>query len=125
MCNSGMPESPADLSGLLLARLAQARDRRTVLSYRQLLDVLPLPVPKMQRLACLLEQLAGQDAQRGWPLRSALVVSQTGSGLPRQGFFQYLGEAGILEMPVSEAEAKRWHSQELQRIFTFDYPGEA
>lgn len=112
-------------AALLLDQLMQARRRQTVLTYRQLLDVLPLQVPKMQQLARLLEQLAEQDARRGWPLRSALVVSQAGSGLPRDGFFQHLVAAGVLTMPINEADAKHWHSQELQRIFTFDYPGEA
>lgn len=112
-------------AALLLDQLMQARRRQTVLTYRQLLDVLSLQVPKMQQLARLLEQLAEQDARRGWPLRSALVVSQAGSGLPRDGFFQHLAAAGVLTMPINEADAKRWHSQELQRIFTFDYPGEA
>lgn len=124
MCKTGMSDDTGQARALLLDQLMQTRRRQAVLTYRQLLDALPLRVPKMQQLARLLEQLAEQDAQRGWPLRSALVVSQTGSGLPRQGFFQHLCEAGILDMPASEADAKRWHTQELQRIFTFDYPGE-
>ena len=124
MCKTGMSDDTGQARALLLDQLMQTRRRQAVLTYRQLLDVLPLRVPKMQQLARLLEQLAEQDAQRGWPLRSALVVSQAGSGLPRYGFFQHLAAAGVLTMPVNEADAKHWHSQELQRIFTFDYPGE-
>src|SRR5690554_2503534 len=124
MCRAGMSDSTGP-AALLLDQLMQARRRQTVLTYRQLLDVLPLQVPKMQQLARLLEQLAEQDARRGWPLRSALVVSQAGSGLPRDGFFQHLAAGGVLTMSINEADAKHWHSQELQRIFTFDYPGEA
>src|SRR5690554_983497 len=125
MCKTGMSDDTGQARALLLDQLMQARRRQAVLTYRQLLDALPLRVPKMQQLARMLEQLAEQDAQRGWPLRSALVVSQAGSGLPRDGFFQHLVAAGVLTMPINEADAKHWHSQELQRIFTFDYPGEA
>ncbi len=118
-----MTEQADALPALLLEQLALAGRQRSVLTYRQLLDALPLQVPKMQQLAGLLEQLCESDASRGWPLRSALVVSQAGSRLPRPGFFQYLAQAGIMDMPDSETAARLWHEQELQRIFTFAYPG--
>lgn len=119
-----MSDQDSALPGLLLEQLMQACHEQRVLTYRQLLDVLPLPVPKMQQLARLLEQLGEQDAHRGWPLRSALVVSQAGSGLPRDGFFQHLAAAGVLAMPADENAARCWHEQEQQRVFNFDYPGE-
>lgn len=115
----------ASLLPLLLERLEQARRQRQTLTYRQLLDVLPLPTPGMQHLAGLLEQLGEQDAGRGWPLRSALVISQAGSGLPRSGFFQHLAESGIFEPSASAAAARQWHAQELLRVFNFSYPGDA
>lgn len=119
-----MSDQTCELSAQLLEQLMQARLQQRVLTYRQLLDALPLQVPKMQQLARLLEQQAEQDARRGWPLRSALVVSQAGSDLPREGFFQYLAMAGILATPANEEIARRWHENELQLVFTFDYPGE-
>ena len=120
-----MSDQGSALPALLLEQLMQARSQRQVLTYRQLLDALPLQVPKMQQLTRLLEQLGEQDARRGWPLRSALVVSQAGSGLPRGGFFQHLAATNILAMPKDEQTARHWHEQELQRIYIFDYPGEA
>lgn len=110
---------------LLLEQLDVARQQRHTLTYRQLLDVLPLPAPGMQHLARLLEQLGEHDARQGWPLRSALVVSQAGSNLPRSGFFQHLAEAGIIGMPGDETAARHWHEQELLRVFTFSYQGGA
>lgn len=117
-------EMPA-VMGLLLAQLEQARSERRQLTYRQLLDVLPLPIPKMQHLARLLEQLSELDAKQGWPLRSALVTSQTDSHLPRPGFFQHLAEMGVLPLPADLAATRDWHAQEVSRVFEFSYPGEA
>lgn len=116
--------SANDLLPLLLEQLAKARSQRCTLTYRQLLDVLPLPVPKMQHLTQLLERLGEQDAAQGWPLRSVLVVSQAGSGLPRSGFFQHLAAAGIVQLPFDGAAAGDWHRQELQRVFVHSYPGD-
>lgn len=112
----------APLTALLLERLHAARANRQTLTYRQLLESLPLPAPRMQRLALLLEELAGQDAARGWPLRSALVISQTDSNLPRAGFFQHLQVLGVLPSVLAGAEQRGWHAQEVLRVFAFDYP---
>lgn len=117
--------SAAELAAMLLEQLEQARQRGELLTYRQLMEVLALPTPRMQSLARLLEQLAEQDARQGWPLRSALVVSQTDSNLPRPGFFQHLAEAGIMPEPADLAAAELWHAQEVRRVFEFSYQGEA
>lgn len=109
---------------LLLAQLEQARQRRQTLTYRQLLEVLALPAPAMRRLTGALEQLADQDAARGWPLRAALVVSQAGSGLPREGFFEHLLHAGWLPAGTQKAGWPDWHAAELEQVFAFSYPGE-
>ncbi|MBS7326187.1 MAG: hypothetical protein KIG85_06155 [Thiopseudomonas sp.] len=113
------------LQALLLQRLHGARNQRQTLTYRQLLESLSLPAPKMQQLARLLEALAAQDAARGWPLRSALVISQTDSNLPRAGFFQHAQRLGLLPQAYAEAAWPSWHADELQRVFAFDYPEDA
>lgn len=115
----------AGLTLMLLEQLEQARQRRELLTYRQLLEALPLPTPRMQSLARLLERLAEQDARQGRPLRSTLVVSQTDSNLPRAGFFQHLAEVGVMPVPAGLAAAKVWHAQEVQHVFEFSYQGEA
>ena len=113
MCKTGMSDDTGQARALLLDQLMQTRRRQAVLTYRQLLDALPLRVPKMQQLARLLEQLAEQDAQRGWPLRSALVVSQTGSSLPRQGFFSTM------------RSRHSGHARQRSRCKTLAHPGAA
>ena len=48
-----------------------------------------LPTPAMQTLTAALEHLAALDARAERPLRSALVISQGASRLPRPGFFEH------------------------------------
>lgn len=101
--------------------LHQAQQQRQTLTYRQLAEQLNLPAPKIQSLARMLEQLVVYDVQQGWPLRSAIVVSQTSLGLPRQGFFDFLFEQKILP-DKSPAQQQSWHAHELQRVYAFNYP---
>ncbi len=107
----------------LVALLEQARQGQQLPSYRQLLDELALPAPQMRRLVTCLEQLARYDSERGWPLRSALVVSQAGSGIPRAGFFQQVQALGGPQLH-DEAEQRAWHADEVRRVFAFNYPEE-
>lgn len=116
--------SHAGLMQLLVEQLEVARRQGRTLTYRQLVDTLPLAVPRMQQLTACLERLAVKEMREGWPLRSALVVSQAGSGLPRQGFFQHLVEHGYLPSLPDAAGQQAWHAQELLRVFSFNYPGE-
>ena len=109
----------------LLAELEAARARRTVLTYRQLIARLQLPVPAMRPLTAALESLVADDARRGWPLRAALVVSQAGSRLPRSGFFECAERAGACPGGLSDQAQAHWHAAELERVFAFAYPGQA
>lgn len=113
----------AEILSSLLPLLEQARQARQLPSYRQLLDQLALPAPQMRRLAACLEQLSAYDSQQGWPLRAALVVSQTPPYLPRQGFFQHLASLG-LAIPGGEQQWQAWHAREVERVFAFNYPEE-
>ncbi len=75
------------LSGLLKL-LNETQQQRAVITYRQVIEQLQLPAPSVRRLALALEQLARADHAQGWPLRSALVVSQARPAHPQLGFMQ-------------------------------------
>ena len=104
----------------LLAELEQACQQPHVVTYRALIERLQLPVPAMQTLALALEYLAALDAKAQRPLRSALVVSQSASRLPRPGFFECAKALGCHNANGQNADAA-WHAAEVTRVFDFDY----
>jgi len=106
----------------LLAELEGARRQRHLVTYRALLERLDLPAPAMQTLAAALEHLAALDAQADRPLRSALVISQSASRLPRTGFFECAVRLGRFAGPVDGSIAASWHAGEVARVFEFVYP---
>ena len=106
----------------LLAELEAARRQRHLVTYRALLERLQLPVPAMQTLTAALEHLAALDAQEDRPLRSALVISQSASRLPRTGFFECAVRLGRFTGPVDGSAAASWHAGEVARVFEFIYP---
>jgi hypothetical protein len=108
----------------LLAELQSAQHQHHVLTYRALIERLQLPTPAMQVLAAALEHLAALDARAGRPLRSALVVSQSASRLPRTGFFECAERLGRFSGPADGIAAASWHASEIARVFAFDYPDE-
>ena len=79
----------------LLTALEDARRQRHLLTYRALVERLQLPTPAMQTLTAALEHLAALDARADRPLRSALVISQSASRLPRTGFFECVTRLGL------------------------------
>ncbi|MCU1716881.1 hypothetical protein [Pseudomonas sp. 5P_3.1_Bac2] len=105
----------------LLNELEQARQRRHLLTYRALIERLELPTPAMQTLTAALEYLAALDAKQQRPLRSALVISQGASRLPRTGFFEYISRLGRFHGAVDGVAAASWHAAEVARVFEFDY----
>ncbi|WP_437881446.1 hypothetical protein [Pseudomonas sp. LRF_L74] len=106
----------------LLTELDDARRQRHLLTYRALIERLQLPTPAMQTLTAALEHLAALDARAERPLRSALVISQGASRLPRTGFFDYVTRIGRFHGPSDGIEAASWHASEVARVFEFDYP---
>ena len=106
----------------LLAELAQARQQRHLVTYRALVERLELPSPAMQTLTAALEYLAALDAKADRPLRSALVISQSASRLPRTGFFECAARLGRFSGPTDGFVAASWHAGEVARVFEFDYP---
>ncbi|MCJ8170097.1 hypothetical protein [Atopomonas sediminilitoris] len=105
----------------LLQVLADARSQQHVLTYRAVIERVGLPRPAMKVLTAALEHLAKLDADAERPLRSALVVSQGASRLPRIGFFQHVSELGLLEGEPDGLEAASWHSAEIARVYAYDY----
>jgi hypothetical protein len=108
----------------LLDELETARRQRHLLTYRALIERLALPSPAMQTLAAALEYLATLDARAERPLRSALVISQGASRLPRTGFFDCVTRLGRFSGASDGVAAASWHASEVVRVFEFSYPEE-
>lgn len=106
----------------LLDELDEAKRQRHLVTYRALIERLELPAPAMQTLAAALEHLAALDARADRPLRSALVISQGASRLPKTGFFECVTRLGRFSGPVDGPAAASWHAGEVARVFEFDYP---
>ncbi|WPC03829.1 hypothetical protein ACSX1C_01920 [Pseudomonas sp. MBLB4123] len=106
----------------LLSELEEARRQRHLLTYRALIERLALPSPAMQTLTAALEHLAALDAQAERPLRSALVISQGASRLPRTGFFDCVTRLGRFNGASDGVAAASWHAGEVARVFEFSYP---
>lgn len=105
----------------LLDELDEARRQRHLLTYRSLIERLQLPTPAMITLTAALEHLAMLDARAGQPLRSALVISQGASRLPRPGFFEHVGRLGRFQGAPDGTAAAAWHAAEVARVFSFDF----
>ena len=106
----------------LFKLLADAQQQRRVITYRQVIEQLQLPAPSVRRLALALEQLACADHAQGWPLRSALVVSQARPAHPQLGFIQCVQQLGRFQGVIDEATVAAWLDAELQQVYRFSYP---
>lgn len=106
----------------LLQLLAATQQQRSLITYRQVIEQLQLPAPSVRRLAIALEQLAGADHAQGWPLRSALVVSQACPAHPQLGFIQCIQQLGRFQGVIDEPSVAAWLAAELAQIYPFSYP---
>lgn len=106
----------------LLKLLAATQRQHGVITYRQIIEQLQLPAPSVRRLASALEELACADHAQGWPLRSALVVSQAQPAHPQLGFIQCAQELGRFQAMIDEDNVAAWHSAELAQVYLFSYP---
>lgn len=106
----------------LLKLLEATRQQHGVISYRQVIEQLRLPVPSVRRLALALEQLARADYAQGWPLRSALVISQARPAHPQLGFIQCVQQLGRFQGSIDEATVAAWLNAELAQVYLFSYP---
>jgi hypothetical protein len=108
----------------LLNELDDAQRQRHLVTYRALIERLALPSPAMQTLTAALEHIAALDARAERPLRSALVISQGASRLPRTGFFECVSRLGRFFGASDGVAAASWHASEVARVFEFTYPEE-
>lgn len=106
----------------LLQLLAATQQQRSLITYRQVIEQLQLPAPSVRRLAMALEQLACADHAQGFPLRSALVVSQTRPAHPQLGFIQCLQLLGCFQGDIDELSVAAWLDAELVQVYSFSYP---
>lgn len=106
----------------LLSALEDVRRQQHLVTYRALIERLDLPTPAMQTLTLALEHLAALDARADRPMRSALVISQGASRLPRPGFFDCAARLGRFSGPSDGMAAASWHASEVARVFEFNYP---
>lgn len=105
----------------LLAALEEVRRQQHLVTYRALIERLDLPTPAMQTLTLALEHLAALDARADRPMRSALVISQGASRLPRPGFFDCAARLGRFSGPSDGMAAASWHASEVARVFEYNY----
>ncbi|HZJ94761.1 MAG TPA: hypothetical protein VFD11_04225 [Thiopseudomonas sp.] len=106
----------------LLKLLAAVQKQQSVITYRQVIEQLQLPAPSVRRLALALEKLAAEDHGHGWPLRSALVVSQAQPAHPQLGFLQWVQQLGCFQGTFDETNVAAWLQAELAKVYQFNYP---
>ena len=106
----------------LLHLLTTTQQQRQLMTYRQIIEQLRLPAPSVRRLALALELLACVDHKQGWPLRSALVVSQALPAHPQLGFMQCVQQLGCFVGVLDETNIAAWHKAELEKVYSFRYP---
>jgi hypothetical protein len=103
----------ADLKRLV-EYLDHCRQQRMTATYLDVADAIDVQAPhRIRRVADLLEALMEYDQKHHQPLRAALVVSKTRSGLPGKGFF--LKAQALALMPAVTAE--EFHQQCLSSLF--------
>jgi len=112
---------------MLLERMAAVLDqhavRRRTLTYLELADAIAMPGPqRIHRTTGLLEILMRRDAQAGHPIRSALVVSRVGHGMPAAGFFDLARRLGLFD---GGDDSARCHRRLLDELYWGEVePGE-
>jgi hypothetical protein len=95
--------------------LDQCARQQQTLTYLELADAAAVPGPqRIHRVTRLLETLMKEDSSAGQPVRSALVISRVGRGLPAAGFFDRARRLGLL----NETEPVDFHRQQLISLFS-------
>ena len=111
---SSLPTVDRDRLADYLDELVRAR--RTV-TYHEAAVALGLEPPQtIHRLALALEDVMTRDAERGEPLRAALVVSRVGSGTPAPGFFAHARSLGVYDGPDQGSQARNFHREQLAAL---------
>ena len=105
-------------SSAQLKRLADhldyCRQQHKTVTYLEVADAIDVQAPhRIHRLTELLEALMEHDQKYQQPLRAALVVSRSGTGLPAQGFFLKAQALGLMPTVIAE----EFHQQCLNHLF--------
>ncbi|MEX1081240.1 MAG: hypothetical protein WD382_07900 [Halofilum sp. (in: g-proteobacteria)] len=110
-------QPPVDPDALSRQLDELARAGRTA-TYQEVARALSLEPPQtIFRLTKALEYSMSGDADTGRPLRAAVVVSRTGNGQPATGFFVHARQLGCYDGPDRGPLARRFHADELERVF--------
>ena len=110
---TGQRELDADLQRLA-GYLDDCRQRRKTVTYLEVATAIDVTPPhRIHQLTELLEALMEHDQENQQPLRAALVVSRTRTGLPAEGFFI---KAQALDLMLN-VTAEEFHQQCLDDLF--------
>lgn len=99
--------------------LCQVRSRLPV-TYRSLAGRAAISSPGLIRDT--LEALMEEDADEGRPFLSAIVVSDSATGLPAPWFFRKANELGVFFGSPLDVEAFAFHAREFYRVTHFYAP---
>ena len=99
--------------------LIEAAKHKYTLTYLQVAQRLELQPPNtIHQAAEWIEAMMRLHAQAGAPQLASLVISKARSGLPAPGFFMLLRELGLYNGSVDGEDARRFHTQEMERCFS-------
>lgn len=113
------PEAPSQRD-LLRANLRMVAALDATITYHEAARGLGLAPPHIiHSIAMLLEELMEEDAGRGHPFISALVVSRSRDGVPAPGFFETAARLGRYTGDPWSAEAVAYHAAELALAHAF------
>jgi hypothetical protein len=89
--------------------------RKELLTYLELADRVAMPGPqRIHRITRLLEKLMKEDVAEGRPIRSAIVLSRIGHGLPAEGFFDRARRLRIFE----NDDRRSFHRRQVEAVFS-------
>ncbi len=98
--------------------LATAQRANQTITYAELADAASIPNPhRIHKLTEWLENSMRQDHAAGKPLRAALVISRSRSGLPAPGFFMLCGELGLYKGAASGQHAVQFHKTAITNLW--------
>lgn len=102
----------------ILKILAQHAHHQSCITYAALAHQAEIPAPhRIHQLTTFLETLTAQDVSFNRPIRAAIVISKTGTGLPADGFFIQCAELGIFSAENFPSK-QHFHHHCLQMLFT-------
>ncbi|MDC3234445.1 hypothetical protein OBB02_00185 [Candidatus Puniceispirillum sp.] len=103
--------------------LATAQQANQTITYTELADAAAIPSPqRIHKLTEWLETSMRSDHAAGQPLRAALVISRSRSGLPAPGFFMLCSELGLYTGAASGQHAVQFHKTVITNLWQKSNP---